>query len=231
MVKVGISDTERWKDLHPVLKGSVLRFISGIGFSDLNDAEVAAIADVEDHAMQVADAAFEGFRDYIASELRSRKPFYETYLRTRFEGHLSKCSPDIDGFAEFTRSPSEYPLSARLCAEWLERFVDLPFEIERQMTECIFYLPQFEGSVAADALRQIAEQRLARGRLVTPQPKSSKSTKERPAGKVTPLHAGRKKQEDDWHSYWTALLCVLDSMQQRGGQPFLTRSKVSGFSY
>jgi hypothetical protein len=215
-MNVGIKRSDQQTDLHPMLDSAVLRFVSGIGFSDLSDKDFASIAYSANHEVQATNPTLEGFKEYIALELRSRKPCYEMYLRDRFERQLGERSGHIDGFAEFTSRPSEYPLSARLCIEWLERFVDLPFEIERQMVECIFYSPQFEASEATPALRRIAEARLASDHRPTPPPKHAKGKVKSAAVTATQLHAASNSQDNDWDSYWASLLCVLDSMLPRG---------------
>ncbi len=229
-MNLGIRRPERRRNLHPVIDGAILRFVSGIGFSDLSDVELLSIAEAASDEMHLADPTLVSFREYVTSELRSRKSYYEIYLRNRFESQLSKQSANIFGFAEFTRSPSEYPLSTQLCIEWLQRFVDLPTEIERDMVECIFYSPRFEGSATAEALRAIVEQRLAKGYQGTQQPTDRRYNEGKNLVAVTQFRPDKGMQPEDWDCYWTALLCVLDSMSKRGSHLFPARPKANGGS-
>jgi hypothetical protein len=201
---------ERWNDFYPILAGAALRFVNGSGIADLDDDVVASIAVIEDHEMHIVDEAFKGFRDTIGIELRSRSAFYESYVRQRFEPHLANRNTHIDGFSRFTRSPSEQPLSVRLCLEWLARYTDLPHEIERHMAECIIYSLQFESEEMAKSLLPIVEQRLAVGFLEPASPKARKGKKEKPRVTVTPLYADPQQPRREWEGYWTALLFLLD---------------------
>lgn len=201
---------ERWNDVYPILAGAARRFVSGIGFSKLDDDVMASIGVIEDHEMHSVDKAFEGFGERIASELRSRDRFYQTYVRNRFEPQLIKRKAHIDGFAQFTRSPSDQPLSAKLCLEWLAQFTDLPIDLERQMAECVIFSPHFKDGRMMQALRQIVEKRLVRGYQEPQQPVITKIKGRKPPVTVTLIDPNPEAQRREWERYWTALLFLVD---------------------
>ena len=131
-----------------------------ISLHDLSDDLVSALAIGAEQQLLEQRQGLDGLQEWIADELRKRPGQYENYLHQRFEPFYEAKSKHIMGLYGFVRSEDERPLSSQLCAEWLERYSDLPLETERELAGCLVNTKNDERSAAWLHLHEFANSRL-----------------------------------------------------------------------
>src|SRR5262249_48017512 len=75
--------------------------------------------------------------EYIEEALRRDTGRYERYIRLLIEPSLVANQAHVSGLYSFARSPTDSGLARRLAAEWLERFPNLPYQVETELADIL----------------------------------------------------------------------------------------------
>lgn len=97
----------------------------------------------------------------IDDALDARDGGMEQALRLWMEPHLAAGGQHIIGLYEFARGEEQRPLARRLAIEWLQRFPDLPVEIERELVDAALGYQRRDEEADARQLTEIAAARIA----------------------------------------------------------------------
>lgn len=155
------AESRVWNFVYPMLAGAGQRFLSGQGFDDLSDDLVSALAIACENELLSGREQFEGLEEALNDYLRGKPQAYEVHLRRKIEPLLLANRTHINGLYRLTRTDNERPLSMRLSLEWLQRFPDLPLDIERDLVGCLLYAPEKNRTNYWPELGAIAKARLA----------------------------------------------------------------------
>jgi hypothetical protein len=155
------AESRVWNFVYPMLAGAGQRFLSGQGFDDLSDELVSALAIACEHELLSGREQFEGLEEALNDQLRKKLEAYETHLRRKIEPMLKANRTHIHGLYRLTRTDGERPLSMRLSLEWLQRFPDLPLDVERDLVGCLLYAPAENRADYWPELAAIAKARLS----------------------------------------------------------------------
>ncbi len=149
------SEGKYWHYIHPIMAGLAERWRKQRGFADIPpDVILSGCLGIGGELIEL-----EGFEDALVAQIRTDPRAFETYLRTWFEPHLSSGRSHITGLYKLVRDASYHPLSTMLAAEWLERFPNLPPEIEEGLVYCLASAPAAERNFAWGALKTLAKER------------------------------------------------------------------------
>lgn len=155
------AESRVWNFAYPMLAGAGQRFLSGQGFDDLSDELVSALAIACEHELLSGREQFDGLEEALNNQLRKKPAAYENHLRRKIEPMLLANRTHIYGLYRLTRTDNERPLSMRLSLTWLQRFPDLPLEVERDLVGCLLYAPEENRADYWPELTAIAKARLA----------------------------------------------------------------------
>ncbi len=154
------AESRHWNFIFPMLAGAGHRHLTGRGFTDLPDELVSSLAIGIEHELLSGRQQFDGLTEVLEARLREDPAVYEAHLRQKLEPFIEARHKHIPGLYQFTRRDLERPLSTQLSLEWLERFSELPPEIELELAQCIINAPEQERNCAWIRLVKIAEKRL-----------------------------------------------------------------------
>lgn len=182
-----------WNFVFPMLAGAGQRFLQGGGFDDLSEDLLSALSIACEHELLSGREQFGGLEDALNAKLREVPTAYEAHLRRKIEPMLLAKRSHVDGLYRLMRTDSEKPLSMRLSLEWLQRFPDLPLEVERELAGCLLYAPDEKQSEFWPRLADVARDRLKR---------------------LSP--------DEEAHKYWRGLQVCLDFDQATKNFPIIT---------
>lgn len=182
-----------WNFVYPMLAAAGQRFLEGGSFDDLSDELLSALTIACEHELLSGREQFGGLEDALNDVLRKNPATYEAHLRRKIEPMLAAKRSSIDGLYRLVRTESERPLSMRLSLEWLQRFADLPLDVERELAGCLLHVPDESRTDYWPGLADIA-----RGRLL------------------------RLGTEEDAYKYWRGLQVCLDFDQAVTNFPSVT---------
>lgn len=146
----GIAASTRWNYMRPVLAGMLERVASGLTLDDLpiNLVISLKLALANEHFGDRIDQA--SLTNALDAVLRREEGLFERYVRLLIEPSLRQKCEHIMGLYVLARSVPDRPLMARLAAEWLSRFHDLPVHVESELVDLL------ADTHAYDALRGLA---------------------------------------------------------------------------
>ena len=149
-----------WNYSFPMLAAVGQRHLMEKGIRDLSIDLVKSLAIIADHELSISNDYFSGLKDALNDHLREDSRIFESYLRQKFEPMLASDISHIPGLYSFVRDDCEYPLSQRLCLEWLDRIPALPMKFSREIIHCVIHAPKPERQQAWSELARIATNRL-----------------------------------------------------------------------
>ena len=159
-IALSYAESRVWNFVFPMLAGAGQRLKNGTGFSDLSSDILSALLMASDHELITSRETFEGLDEGLRELLRQNEAEYEAHLRRMFEPMLEAQREHIHDLYRFTHLPAERPLSCRLSVEWLDRFLDLPLEVERYLVEGVLHSPAVIQNELMPRLVEIARQRV-----------------------------------------------------------------------
>jgi hypothetical protein len=131
------AQSRRWNFALPMIAGVVERIRHGRALDDIAPDVISAVrVAIENEHLdgRGVDRAIVG---KIEIDLWSDEERYERYLRWLIEPSLVASRNHIPGLYAFARSDADKPLAKRLAAEWLDRFPDLPHQVESELTDVL----------------------------------------------------------------------------------------------
>jgi hypothetical protein len=150
-----------WNFIYPMLAGAGRRHLNGEGFDDLPSSLISALLLGCEQELLSGREQFDGLEDALRTSLQRDATSYEAHWRRKMDPVLEQKRTHVQGLYRFVRTESERPLSSRLSQEWLERYPDLPLEIERELASCMVGALGGAQPQWLESLKAIAGARLA----------------------------------------------------------------------
>lgn len=155
------AESRVWNFIYPMLAGAGRRHLAGQGFDGLPADLVSALLLGCEETLLGEREQFDGLEDALRTHLQRDALAYEAHWRRKMEPMLQHKRTHVQGLYRFARQMDERPLSAILSRDWLERFTDMPLDMERELANCLVYAPNEGREEGLIALREIAKARLA----------------------------------------------------------------------
>ena len=149
-----------WNFVFPMLAGAGQRLQNATGFNDLPSDILSALLIASDHELISSRETFDGLDEALRELLRQNEADYKAHLRRMFEPMFDARREHIHDLYRFTRVPADKPLSSHLSVEWLERFSDLPLQIERSLAEGVLHSSANTRNELMPRLVEVARQRV-----------------------------------------------------------------------
>ena len=154
------AERKSWNYVTPMLAGIVRRHLNKQDPNQLPVDLVSSMLIAIDHDFSGITQQFQGLRDSLEKILKEGGEIYEKHLRDKIEPMLSAGISRIQGLYKLVMDETERRLSVKLCLEWLEKYTDLPLDIEKQLANCIIHSIESERTNAWKQLTEIADQRV-----------------------------------------------------------------------
>lgn len=155
------AESRVWNFIYPMLAGAGRRHLSGEGFEGLSPEIVSALMLSCEQELLSGREQFDGLEDALRAHLRRDPAAYEEHWRRKMEPMLQHKRSHVPGLYRFVRTQDERPLSTQLSREWLERYEDLPLDVERELAGCLIDALGEGQTSWLDGIKSIANARLA----------------------------------------------------------------------
>lgn len=151
------ADSKIWNFIYPMIAGVLQRLREGRGLTGIS-ADVLIAVRIGIHQCAVDnDNQFDTLVPQVDAELRRSSDIHEKYFRLLIEPSMAKKKQHISGLYELAREEADRELAARLAVEWLQRFPDLPIDVELELMDVLAKSCKFQ------VLREEGQKRGARG--------------------------------------------------------------------
>ena len=155
------AESRVWNFIYPMLAGAGRRHLTGAGFEGLPADLVSALLLGCEQELLSGREQFDGLEDALREHLQRDPAAYEAHWRRKVEPMFAHKRTHVQGLYRFVRAENERPLSTRLSLEWLERYPDLPLDVERELASCLIGSYGDREAGWLDGLKLIAKARLA----------------------------------------------------------------------
>jgi len=159
-VAEGYAKSKEWNWTYPLLAAAGQRMLSGKGLRDLTDDVLIVLAIAIEHAGFVEHMVDKDLPAGLTAELKSRGDPYDRYIELKFEPMFTAKRTHVAGLYSFLRARDERPYSTQRAMRWVERFPDLPHEVDRELAECLLLAPKTEKEEAWRSLRVLVSRKL-----------------------------------------------------------------------
>jgi hypothetical protein len=151
------AESRRWHFILPMIAGVAERIRTGRGIGDLlpDVSSTVLVGLLNEHlGNRIPDRAL---TQAVEATLRADPARFERHTRLAIEPSLARGVEHIPGLYAFAHSARDQDLSRRLATEWLERYPDLPNQVETELTDILLRA----GDLSA--LQRLYPSRLDRG--------------------------------------------------------------------
>ena len=185
-------EEKSWDAGYIIVSALAERYRKDIGYDDLTDERLMAglfelrRSFIDDHA------GIDGLKEVIEATVQARG-IWEEAMRLYHEPQLEAKRESVDGLYVLMRDDEHAELGAKLAAEWLERFPDLPIGIESELIDKLLLEERFDNlGVIATSREDVSDDKRRRNWDVVGLIVDFKQTAERL--EVTPIES-----ELFWH--------------------------------
>lgn len=147
------AEKKTWNTIFPLVAGVTERLragrsLDGVSENVLWSAGLALFARTVDRVIGGV-----ALGDAVDARLRRDPARFEAFVRQMVESALERREAHPTGLWDLPAAPDDEPLMVRLAAEWLDRFPDLPDDVEARLIDILFHAGSW------DSLRRLAEVR------------------------------------------------------------------------
>jgi hypothetical protein len=131
------AESRRWHFVYPMIAGVAERIRTRRGVDDVSREVLSTVLAglINEHlGDRIADRAL---IEALEVALRADPAHFERHVRLLIEPSLDRSLAHISGLYSFAHSVPDRDIARRLATEWLERYPDLPNQVETELTDIL----------------------------------------------------------------------------------------------